>query len=136
MEGFDDFGEQPDDAARRVELAAALALAHGKGAEEVFVDAAESVVVERRRNLRDFLQQLLEQGAGEQVVGLGQHTGERRVVLLDLAHGGVDPGADVGHLGQCQQVVKARLGGEIEDAFGVVGGGLVDAAATSGKFAR
>jgi hypothetical protein len=81
MEGFDDFAEQPDDAARRVELAAALALAHGEGAEEVFVDAAESVVVERRRNLGDFLQQLLEQGVGEQVVGLRQHAGERPVVL-------------------------------------------------------
>ena len=91
VEGFDDLGQQLDDAARRVELAAALALGHGESAEEVFVDAAEGVVVERGRNLGDLLQQFLEQGAGEQVVGLGQHAGELRVVLLDLAHRGVDP---------------------------------------------
>ena len=132
VEGFDDFGQQLDDAGGRVELAAALALGHGEGAEEVFVDAAEGVVVERGRNLGDLLQQFLEQGAGEQVVGLGQHAGELRVVLLDLAHRGVDLGADVGHLGQGQQVVEARLGGEVEDAFGVVGGGFIDAAAAPG----
>jgi len=39
-----------------VELAAALPLGHGEGAEEVFVNAAEGVVVERGRNLGDFLQ--------------------------------------------------------------------------------
>ena len=95
VEGLDDLGEQPDDAARRVELAALLALGAGELAEEVFVDAAEGVVVERGWNLGDLLQQLLEQGAGEEVVGLGQHAGELRVVLLDLAHRGVDLGADV-----------------------------------------
>jgi hypothetical protein len=38
-------------------------------------------------------------------------------------------GADVGHLGQGQHVVEARLGGEVEDAFGVVSGGFIDPAA-------
>ena len=50
-------------------------------------------------------------------------------MLLDLAHRGVDLGADVGGLGQGQQVIEARLGREVEDAFGVVGGGFVHAAA-------
>ena len=132
---FDDFGEQLDDAARRVELAAALALGHGEGTEEIFVDATKGVVVERGRNLRDFLQQFFEQGAGEQVEGFGQHAGELRVVLLDLAHRGVDFGADVGDLGQRQQKVKARLGREVEDAFGVIGGGFIDARSTAGRCA-
>jgi hypothetical protein len=132
VEGLDDFGQQLDDAGGRVELAAALAFGHGEGAEEVFVDAAEGVVVERGRNLGDLLQQFLEQGAGEQVVGLGQHTGKLRVELLDLAHGGIDLGADVSHLRQGQQVVEARLGGEVEDAFGVVGGRFIDPAAAPG----
>jgi hypothetical protein len=67
---------------------------------KVFVDAAEGVVVERGRNLGNLLQQFLEQGAGEQVVGLGQHAGELRVVLFDLAHRGVDPGADRSNSGR------------------------------------
>ena len=56
-----------------LELAAALALGHGEGAEEVFVDTPEGVVVQCGRNLGNFLQQFLEQGAGEQVEGLGQY---------------------------------------------------------------
>jgi len=53
-------------------------------------------------------------------------------VLLDLAHGRVDLGADVGRLGQGQQEVEARLGGKVEDVVGVVGGGFIDAAAAAG----
>ena len=47
-------------------------------------------------------------------------------MLLDLAHRRVDLGADVLRLGQGQQVVEARLGREVEDALGVIGGRLVD----------
>ena len=54
-------------------------------------------------------------------------------MLLDLAHGRVDLGADVGRLGQGQQVVEARLGREVEDALGVVGGGFVHPAAAPGR---
>ena len=131
MEGLDHLGQQLHDAGGRVELAAALAFAHGEGAEKVFVDAAEGVEVERGRDLGDFLEQLLEQGAGEQVEGLGQHAGELRVVAFDLAHGGVDLAADVGCFGQGQQVVEARLGGEVEHVVGVVGGGFVHPAAAA-----
>ena len=58
--GLDDFGEEADDAGRGVELAAFLALGARKLAEEVFVDAAEGVVVHRRRNLGHLLEQFLE----------------------------------------------------------------------------
>ena len=133
MVGLDDFGEQADDAARGVELAALLALGAGELAEEVFVDAAEGVVVQRGGNLGDLLEQFLEQGAGEEVVGLGQDAGELRVVLLDVAHGGVDLGADVRGFGQVEQVVEARLGGQVEDALGVVGGGFVHPRAAAGR---
>ena len=70
--------------AGRVELAALLPLGPRELAEEVLVDAAEGVVVERGGNLGDLLQQLLEQRAVEELVGLGQHAGELRVVLLDV----------------------------------------------------
>ena len=88
---LDDFGEEADDAGRGVELAAFLALGAGELAEEVFVDAPEGVVVHGGGNLGDFLEQFLEEGAGEEVVGLGQDAGELRIVLLDVAHGVVDP---------------------------------------------
>ena len=41
---LDHLDQQPDDAARRVELAALLALCAGELAEEVLVDAAEDVL--------------------------------------------------------------------------------------------
>ena len=37
--------------------------------------------------------------------------------------------------GSVKQVVEARLGAEVEDAFGVVGGGFIDPAAASGTAA-
>ena len=130
--GLDDFGEEADDAAGGVKFAAALALAHGELAEEVFVDAPEGVVVQRGGNLRDALEQFLEEGAGEEVVGLGQDAGELRVVLLDVAHGGIDLRADVLGFRQAQQVIEPRLGGQIKDALGVVGGGFIHARSTAG----
>ena len=135
VERFDDFGEQADDAARCVELAAALALGHGEFAEEIFVDAPEGVVVQRGRNLGNLLQQFLEQGAGEQVEGLGQHAGELRVVLFDVTHRGIDLGANVGRFGQCQQIVEARLGAKVEDALRMVGGGFLDPIASPRRHA-
>ena len=51
---------------------------------------AEGIEIGGRWNLRNFLQQLLEQRTGKEVVGLGQHAGELRVVLLDLAHRRID----------------------------------------------
>ena len=49
---LDDFGEQADDGGGRVKFAAPLAFGHGELAEEIFVDAPEGVVVERRRESR------------------------------------------------------------------------------------
>ena len=84
MVGFDDFGEEADDAAGGVKFAAALALAHGELAEEAFVDAPEGFVVQRGGDLGDFLEQFLEEGAGEEVVGLGQDamTGSSKPPLM------------------------------------------------------
>src|SRR3546814_10271655 len=86
----------------------------------------EGVVVDAGRDLGHLLQQLFQQGAGEQVVGLGQHALERLVVLLDLAHRLVDPGADVGGFGQGQQVLVARVRRQVQAVVGVVGGRVVD----------
>ncbi len=125
-------GEQLHDAGGGVELAAALTLAHGELAKEVFVDAAEGVEVERGRDLGDLLEQLLEQGASEEVEGLGQHPSQLRVVLLHLAHGGVHLTADVCRLGQGEQEVEACFRGEVEDVVGMVGGGFIDPATPAG----
>ena len=65
VERLRDFDEQPDDADRRVELAALLAFRAGELAEEVFVDPPEGVVVERGGDLGDLLEQLLQQRAVE-----------------------------------------------------------------------
>jgi hypothetical protein len=100
VERFDDLDDELNDRGRRVEDAAFLALCEGELTEEVLVDAAEGVEVRGGRDLGDLLEQLLEQRAGEEVEGLGQHAGEPRVVLLDLAHRRVDLSADLLALGQ------------------------------------
>ena len=61
--------------ARSIEFSSSLAFAQRELAEEVFVNAPESVVLESCWNFRDLFQELLEKGAGEEVVGLGQDTG-------------------------------------------------------------
>jgi len=66
---------------------------------------------------------------------LGSTPASLRVVLLDLTHRAIYPGADGVELGQGQQIIEARLGAEIEDAFGVIGSGFIDPAASTGRFA-
>ena len=106
-------GNRPGCRARSARFTAALALAHGELAEEVFVDAPEGVVVQRGGDLGDAFEQFLKQGAGEEVVALGQDAGELRVVLLDVAHGGIDLRADVLGFGAVEQVIEPRLGRQI-----------------------
>src|SRR5206468_1114598 len=122
-----DFDDQPDDAGRCVELAAFLSFGAGKFAEKVLVNAPEGVVVHCGGNLGDFFQQFLEEGAGEDVVGLGQDAGELRVVFLDVAHGGIDLRADVLGFRKFEQVIEPRYGGQVKDAVGMISGGFVNA---------
>ena len=92
--------EHADDVARRVELAALLALGGRELGEEVLVDAAQGVLgpIGRRteRDVRHEVDELAEARLvepGPRVV-LGQHALERRVVALDGGHRVVDEGAD------------------------------------------
>jgi len=83
VEGFDHLGEQLDDAGGRVELAAALALAHRELAEEVFVDPAEHIAFGRLQSgavedFDEFGQQVLLKAK----VVLGQRTLQQLVALL------------------------------------------------------
>jgi hypothetical protein len=83
-------------------------------------------------DLRHLLEQFLEEGAGEEIVGLGQDAGELRVVLLDGPHGLVDLGANVLRLREVEQEIEPGVGGQIQDALGVVGGGFVHPTAATG----
>lgn len=134
MVGLDDLRKQPDDGARRVEFAPTLPFAHRELAEKIFVDAPESVVVEAGGNLRHLLQKLLQKRGGEAIVRFRKNTRELRIVLLDLAHSGVDLGADVLGLGQTEQIVVARLGRQVNDAFGLVRVRFVQRGATAQRY--
>ena len=90
----------------------------------------EGVEVQRGGNLGDFLEQFLGEGTGEEVVGLGQDAGELRVVVLDVAHGGIDLRTDVLGFEAVEQKIESRLGGQVKDALGVVSGGFIHTAAT------
>ncbi len=131
---LDHFDQQAHDGAGRVELAALLPFGAGEFAEEVFVDATEGIVVKADGNLGDFLQQLLEQGAGENLKGARQHARQLRVVLLDFRHRVVDGLPDVGAFRQIQQMIEARRWRQEDHAFGMVGGGIVGAVgSTAGR---
>ena len=123
---FKDLNEEADDTAGREELAALLSLGHRELTQEILVDAAEGVEVGGDGNLRDLLEQLLEQRAVENLVSLGQDPGQLGVVLLDVAHRVVDVLTHGAALGQGQEVIESGAGREVEDAFGVVGAGVVD----------
>jgi hypothetical protein len=91
--GLEQLDQQLDHAARRVELAALLALGAGELREEVFVDAAEHVLcaagLVAHFDVADHVDQLAEAllvGRGAGVV-LGQDALERGVVGLDAGRG-------------------------------------------------
>ena len=118
--------EHADDAARRVELAALLALGARELGEEVLVDAAEGVLRPVGRGAEGDVRhevdelaeaRLVEPGAG---VVLGQDALERRVVALDGGHRVVDERADRRLRGGGLEVRPAGLLGHPEDAGGAV----------------
>src|SRR5665647_1973520 len=126
LERLDHLDQQLDDAARRVELATALALGAGEAAEEVLVDAAQQVLAAALRVAHgdgadevDELTELLlvDDGAG---VVFAQHALEARILALDRHHGVVDELADLGLLGAGLEVRPARLARHPEDVLGEV----------------
>src|SRR5450830_665134 len=126
LERLDHLDQQLDHAARRVELAAALALGAGEAPEEVLVDAAEQVLAAALRVAHgdgadevDELTELLLVDDGACVV-FAQHALEARVLALDGHHGVVDELADLGLLGVGLQVAPARLARHPEDVVGEV----------------
>ena len=120
LEGFDDADDELDDGGGGEELAALLALAHGEVAEEVFVDLAEGVSLDVYGDGVHRLEQFLEQGVLEAVVGLGEHVFEVGVLRLDGPHGLVDGRADVGPLGERDQRREAGRFGKVKDTAGLI----------------
>ena len=124
--GLDHLDQQLDHAARRVELAAALALGAGEAPEEVLVDAPEDVlgatVFVAHGDGADEVDELAELrlvDVGARVV-LAEHALELRVLPLDGHHGVVDGLADLG-LARCGlQVLPARFTRHPEDVVGEV----------------
>src|SRR5665648_301776 len=126
LERLEHLDQQLDHAARRVELAAALALGAGEAAEEVLVDAAQQVLAAALRVAHgdgadevDELTELLLVDGGACVV-FAQHALEAGVLALDRHHGVVDELADVGLLGARLEVRPARLARHPEDVVGEV----------------
>ena len=97
---LDHLHQQPDHAARGVELAALLALGAGELRQEIFVDAAEHVPRAGLRiphpDIAYHVDELPEPLLVERLAGviLRQHILERRVVALDGGHRTVDDLAD------------------------------------------
>ena len=123
---FEHLDEQPDDAARRVELAALLALRARELPEKVLVDAPEHVVgagaLVAHGDVADHVDEpaeplLVQRGAG---VVLRQDVLERGVVALDPGHRVVDEPADGGLARPGTEVRPACLGRDPEDGLGGV----------------
>ena len=126
---LDDFHHQAHHRTWREEFAAALALAHRKVAQKVFVNLTEDIARGIQRDVIEVPQQFL----GDQplffialtfvaavetvVLLLRQHTLKLRLAQFDAGHCGTDGLGDVFFLGQVQQVVVARGRAECEAAF-------------------
>ena len=124
--GFEHLDQESHDAARRKELTPELALGLGEFAEEVLVDAAESVAgfgaIAFEANVGDQVDQplhLLRRDAATGVVAR-QLALEVRVVALDSEDGVVDQRGDVGPCGLVLKVLPACLGRYPEDTLGGV----------------
>ena len=118
--------EHADDAARRVELAALLALGAGELRQEVLVDPAEHVagpgVLVADPDVADEVDQLAEPPLVERRPGVvaRQHVLERQVVALNGGHRLIDGQADGRLLGLRPQMRPAGLGRHPEDVLGDV----------------
>jgi len=131
--GLDDFSEEANDAGLGIELAAILALCADELAEEVLIDPAKGDVVHGGGILEGCFEQFLEEGAGEEVVGLGTDTGEFGVVILNRPHGFGDLGADVLFLREVEQEIEPGVRREEEHALGLIGGEFIHATAATGE---
>ncbi len=124
--GLDHFDEELHDAARRIELAAFLALGARELREEVFVDSAEHVLgsalgvadADVRNQVDELAQALLVEGGPREL--FRQHTLERWVVALDAGHRIVDDLPDGRLLGLRLEMGPARFGRDPEDPFRTV----------------
>jgi len=104
------FNQQPHDMARRVKLAALLALGASELAQKIFIHATENVLgtafavakSNRADEINEFAEPVfVERGAG---VFLGQHAFERGIVFFHRDHRVVEVFADGGLLGASLQI--------------------------------
>ncbi len=129
--GFQHFHQTAHHAARRVELAAVLALGAGEAGKEILVDAAEQIDRTMRLGAAagggefdggDYIDQLAQAlliQSRARVV-LGQHALEPRVDALNGDHRIVDPATDAGHARAGLQVRPARIGRHPENVLGQI----------------
>ena len=111
--GFDDLHDQLDERGGGEKLAAAMALAEGELAQEIFVDLAEGVAFDIHGNGIENLEQFKEHTVFEAVVGLGEHAAQVLVFGLDGGHGIIDFLTHIGAFGLVEQGRKAgRFGQE------------------------
>ena len=113
--GREHLDQELDDRARRIELAALLALGRGELGEEILIHPAEQVArlvlgiaeADRADQVDQLAQPLLVESRAVEV--LRQHALERRVIALDRDHRLVDQLADRGLLGARLKEPPARL---------------------------
>ena len=107
---LDDVDDGLHERGRREELAVVLRALHGELHQEVFVDAPEDVAAGGAERLAvEDAQQVFEQVVLELVVVLGELVQQRLEVALDGVHRLDEGRAEVGALGQLEQLVVARF---------------------------
>ena len=87
MERLYHFGQQTDNAAGGIELAALLSFCAGELAKEIFIDTTEGIVVRSDGDLGYLFEQVFEQCAGKEVVRLRKDAGQRRDEIDAAADG-------------------------------------------------
>ena len=104
LEGLHDLHDQAHDRGRGEVLAPLLTLSDGELAQEILVDLAEGVTLDRPEHRVDGSEQSDERVVRELLVGAREHTCELRVLVLDRRHRVVDGLADVLAFGELEKL--------------------------------
>ena len=120
LKRLDDLHNQFHQCRRRKEFPAALALAHCKFTQKIFVDLAEGIAFHLHRHRIEILQQIKKHLIAQPIIGLGKHIFQIRIFRFDRPHRIVDRLPNIGGFRHLHQRRPARFIGQKHDPLRLI----------------